>query len=476
MPLYLSGKNITVEERAPAYSEEKSLQAATAVQNKRYDKDVRVHPQYINIKPGLHSRMCLPNPPYLPEGWTQHWNPEGTCFYVKDLESLHVVTDIALQNPNFSEKLLTLIENIQLAIKTLGIILPKDIELYINLNDDNCGCSYYLIDHSSRTEFWLEEVDSYSLGIPQVASIEHLKFVLQEHYWTHVEYFPYRPIANEVREELVDILRHARADQLTSDTSTFPYDADQCAKFIELINVNTACTTYMTCVIARIWVTISRHRFDNYYGEDSARLGRDQRRLELPLVESSIIVTFCSSLLFGFPKAVKAEMELLFIHNLLYTMHWRKFASAAISNWQESSLLSAGLLVANAGFLVISRGFISTSTGLASTILSTSALLSGVTLLQWYSGAVDMNAVTVADHMARIQHPKLGFAPVALIYSFPRALMFWSMLLLVIHMLVLVTEMPGKLFKLSIGIIIALIGIAFIKMNHILKGAFTLSI
>lgn len=126
-------------------------------------------------------------------------------------------------------------------------------------------------------------------------------------------------------------------------------------------------------------------------------------------------------------------MELLFIHNLLYTMHWRKFASAAISNWQESSLLvrciqqmsmtmyllclqikSAGLLVlvkyyiveicmniltincsANAGFLVISRGFISTSTGLASTILSTSALLSGVTLLQWYSGAVDMNAVTV---------------------------------------------------------------------------------
>lgn len=209
MPLYLSGKNITVEERAPAYSEEKSLQAATAVQNKRYDKDVRyavascliiivqlcccrVHPQYINIKPGLHSRMCLPksvflpqfhpntwanissSPPYLPEGWTQHWNPEGTCFYVKDLESLHVVTDIALQNPNFSEKLLTLIENIQLAIKTLGIILPKDIELYINLNDDNCGCSYYLIDHSSRTEFWLEEVDSYSLGIPQVASIEHL--------------------------------------------------------------------------------------------------------------------------------------------------------------------------------------------------------------------------------------------------------------------------------------------------------------
>lgn len=37
------------------------------------------------------------------------------------------------------------------------------------------------------------------------------EYVLQEHYWTHVEYFPYRPISQQLVKQLSNILRHAEA-------------------------------------------------------------------------------------------------------------------------------------------------------------------------------------------------------------------------------------------------------------------------
>lgn len=69
---------------------------------------------------------------------------------------------------------------------------------------------------------------------------------------------------------------------MTSDYSTFPFDAEQCAKFIELINVERMLpeiwvtksrltpfsilakaleNTYLTCVIGRLWALVCRYHY-----------------------------------------------------------------------------------------------------------------------------------------------------------------------------------------------------------------------
>lgn len=42
----------------------------------------------------------------------------------------------------------------------------------------------------------------------QPVASEH---TLQEHYWTHVEFYPHRPVAKHLRQELLSVLRHAQA-------------------------------------------------------------------------------------------------------------------------------------------------------------------------------------------------------------------------------------------------------------------------
>ncbi len=77
---------------------------------------------------------------------------------------------------------------------------------------------------------------------------------LEEQYWQHVEYFPSHEVpemslsANELTEIFIQgqcgmALDHLKGlelslillDQMTSNTSTFPYNADQCKTFIQIL-------------------------------------------------------------------------------------------------------------------------------------------------------------------------------------------------------------------------------------------------
>lgn len=45
-----------------------------------------------------------------------------------------------------------------------NVFLPDSSELYVQLEEDG-GCLYYFIDHASRTQFWIESVDTYNMEI-----------------------------------------------------------------------------------------------------------------------------------------------------------------------------------------------------------------------------------------------------------------------------------------------------------------------
>ena len=55
-----------------------------------------------------------------------------------------------------------------------NIVISDDVELFLQLSDDIDSCAYYLIDHSARTEFWIETLPTDVLGLSPVVSNSHL--------------------------------------------------------------------------------------------------------------------------------------------------------------------------------------------------------------------------------------------------------------------------------------------------------------
>lgn len=101
-------------------------------------------------------------------------HPEGAVFYVSTREDITIVTDAPIGDAATLEKVNAGIDKFCVAISSRASKLPKNTELYICANRDDYACSYYLVDHDAQVEFWLEDVDMSTIGVPQVSSEAHL--------------------------------------------------------------------------------------------------------------------------------------------------------------------------------------------------------------------------------------------------------------------------------------------------------------
>ena len=117
------------------------------------------------------------------------------------------------------------------------IPFTDDAELFLEPDAESDSCRYYVVDYPNRVVFWLEEVATDVLDLPATVTDTHLRFVLEEHYWTHVEYFSMHRCreVNLSLDTLKTVLLHARVDQLTSVASTFPYGATDCSGFLDVV-------------------------------------------------------------------------------------------------------------------------------------------------------------------------------------------------------------------------------------------------
>lgn len=52
--------------------------------------------------------------------------------------------------------------------------ISDEVELFLQLDNEANSCAYYLIDHSSRTQFWIDELPTDVLNLPPVVSNSHL--------------------------------------------------------------------------------------------------------------------------------------------------------------------------------------------------------------------------------------------------------------------------------------------------------------
>ncbi|KAI0788427.1 hypothetical protein C8Q75DRAFT_807648 [Abortiporus biennis] len=432
-----------------------TLNPTTSIRNPRYSKDIiySIKPTFMQIP------VMLGTPSIVPAEWIRLVQPEGSFYYYN--RPLRVVTDSDIT-------IFRVYHTIQSGMNRLHDMLssatnlPHDYEVYISADEDTetAQCSYYLLNHENQTEFWLETISSADLDFPPATSSPHLSYVLQEHYWVHREYFPHSPISDILRVELINILRHARGDHLTSESSTFPYNAEQCNEFIDLLDTddNAAGTTYMTCIVARLWAIVARNRFDHYYGEPNARITREQRRIERPTRASSSFMKICSTILFKIPEPLKEDFNALPTDNLIYVIHWRKFTDSLMNGWKESSMKCAILLIANTTLLNQGQSLVSKYAGLSSAVLSVGGLFLNGAFMHKYSRAQNYTASEAAVYLHEIEHDTLGYEPVATAYSIPLGIVIWSQILTAAQIMSIAVDLLGleyATFGLALGVDVA---------------------
>jgi len=57
----------------------------------------------------------------------------------------------------------------------IDVPLSDSYELYLEFDEDDLSCGYYIVDHSKRCIFWLEPVSTEDVGMNPAFSMEHLR-------------------------------------------------------------------------------------------------------------------------------------------------------------------------------------------------------------------------------------------------------------------------------------------------------------
>jgi hypothetical protein len=118
-------------------------------------------------------------------------------------------------------------------ISQRGVQLSDDMELFLQLDETLDTISYYFIDHTARTQFWIDSQPTQLLNLPPVISMSHLselflpccvttafstystsvELVLEEHYWNHVANFPmhFGGLQTDAVDSLINVFAHGRA-------------------------------------------------------------------------------------------------------------------------------------------------------------------------------------------------------------------------------------------------------------------------
>ncbi|THH12130.1 hypothetical protein EW145_g180 [Phellinidium pouzarii] len=430
-------EDVHVDDSTHDYS---CLQPTTPTNSTRYTKSGGVTLSNRNICPGLFSRQGEPEPVYLARGWSSHVHAEGQLYFYHS--GNRVVTETNIYDQEKLARITHWTAVIRELARERNIAITDSIEVMLELDAyDEDSCKYYLVEHDSDVVFWLHEVTSDDLGFPESTSFAQLRWASTEQYWTHVEYFSVHlsGVKMSCARELVSILTHAIADHLTSLVGTFPYGAAQCKKFVDLLRDHVSSSSeymtdpYIICVVARLWAQVARHRFYSYYGEENARLSRDQRIVNVAPKEPPLIVKYISkTVFFSLPSTFTAELDGLWVDDLVYSETWQQFIVRCIADWKESAIWTLVMSLFHVLFYFARVG--SRSIAIASLALSIVGFISSLILTSYHRLPLDFKSVQAAVFLDKVYHPKYGFAQLSFVYSVPKALLFWSTGLLMIQM------------------------------------------
>ncbi|KAK7676781.1 hypothetical protein QCA50_020249 [Cerrena zonata] len=403
-----------------------SLKATTPTSSTRYDSRRSVEPVVRTTAIyGEESR-----PLYLMPFCTSVVNPEGQLYYTLQNE-IRFIIEQPMQDPKVQERVLSWSSKIVEILKERAIVLPPSAEIYLNTSEDGETCWYYIADHDSKVISWIEPVSTADIGLRPSVSDEHIRFALNECYWNHVEYYSAHDcgVIDLQMDNLFSVLVQCKTDQLTSEDSTFPFSAQKCEDFLQVIRdcraIESPDITRIRWSIARIWGLVCNHRFMTHYGQQTARLSRDQLILDVPEAKEGRMFRLQSRMLFSIPKHYNVSLEKLFSDAIIYQTEWREFIPKCRDEWTLSTALSFAVLICNLIILGSSHG--SQALSKVSTAFSAAAVSAGTVLLTKHQRSGMWTAAQAATYLTYAHNGSSGFHSLACQFSLPRALLLWAL-------------------------------------------------
>ncbi|KAF5310805.1 hypothetical protein D9619_008043 [Psilocybe cf. subviscida] len=402
-------------------------------------------------------------PAYLPPHWSLSIHPEGKRYYFRN-SGLRVITEEDFTDSDALDSVTRCITAVEAEVEKQNVILAETVELYVQPDysgDDICW--YYLVDHATQVAFWLEEIDTDELGLQESSSESHMKILLEWCYWTHTESFcNHINLPARFLNELIAVYSHGQADVLTSEQSTFPYDAKMNKEILPLLQSMRGQLSQgqNVCAVARFWVVICRHRFETHFGELSARLSRDCKVLVEEHEENRLFNPVVSAFTLGISAQYNKALDGLFVDHLAYTHHWQIFMQATVSKWQREILISAGLLVLHSGCALL-------PVYLPLAILSASLAMLGITtgaaLVHRHEHLQNVTSDGAFDYLYDTRSKRFGFQGLALAYSLPKTFILWSLIAITAQWLYLLCQAVNPN---HVAFIISAIASVFIVVHY----------
>ncbi|KAJ3556810.1 hypothetical protein NM688_g1813 [Phlebia brevispora] len=304
-----------------------------------------------------------------PEGWERYTCPEGNVYFHNKTRGVLTLADMNDQaQAAWIEKAIGIYEE-----KKSSCRLPPDTEVVL----DYRLRGYYLCSMERQRIFWLEKVPAHLATRYEREAISkaHLGHRITSEFWTyaplttqrhetdewinrrHVSTFPNTyTITKKVLNELKSTMAFGYVDMTSSQTSTFPYDAELLLPIIRLlqkVSVDEECDPCYTSIVARYFTMIYNERFLHYHGELYARVTRGDSVFEPEKEHRSLFFRFCSLIFFNLPKLYYKELHKVYVDKTVHYYVWRRFIGGLKDDWQSSITPTTMLLSADVGFLAI---------------------------------------------------------------------------------------------------------------------------
>ncbi|KAG0699592.1 hypothetical protein DFH29DRAFT_39500 [Suillus ampliporus] len=274
--------------------------------------------------------------------------------------------------------------------------------------------------------------------------------VIFSQYWMHCERYPNHKLDRiKLLNELREVVVHASAEIITSDTSLSPFGADELSRILELVNhlqeiVKDSDLPHSTCVIARFMHYFCRSKYYNFCGLPCARLDADKSVYKevtsFDTLTSSLSLAL-DAMLFWAPRAHLDDLRRVWVDKCINSPRWKDYNTKLMAEWIGITIYSTVMLAVDVSFLAVPNVNItqSQSIGVIATYLSiisiTGSLVVSVLLVRQNQKNGCESADKAGDFLFNMTGTVFGDKALATVNSLPYAMGMWGMIYFAIALL-----------------------------------------
>ncbi|CCO26350.1 hypothetical protein BN14_00373 [Rhizoctonia solani AG-1 IB] len=234
--------------------------------------------------------------------------PDGWIEYTHIIEG--VITDAYIRTPDLLSQVEAHYTQISALLKSIDSTgeMFSSMDIYIDpICDPQTGQrigAYYLVDHNRHSIAFLREVNTATIGLPDVRSSVHL-------------------------------------DNISSDGSTSPFTPEECKCYLKSVNPSTNEPQYLNWSLARINSLLIQSQIVNLHGEQWARADRTMIVTGQHPPTRTARYLQLSKLMFDCPLTHLNRLERVWTDRIIYSHHWKKLLAELNDEW----VAAAGIAV-----------------------------------------------------------------------------------------------------------------------------------